>query len=390
VGPLPAFLGFLVLAHIAYVGGRLTYVLYALELGASPGVVGLMIGALSLIPAFSSIHAGRWVDRAGSRLPCSVGALGLAFALLVACLTPSIAALFVASLLHGALFNIFNVSSQTLVSRGAVAGRVARNSAYSIADGIATVCAPLAAGYAIDAWGHLGALLALAALALVAAVAVGLPALHPPHSAAAPREPGQRRAADLLASPDLLWAFLVALMMTVTWEASQLLLPVFGRSIGLSAAQIGIVVGSFMAASLVVRLLLPLAHRRFTTWQLVLLAHLATALPFFLFAVSSSYATLIAVAWLFGVGIGVLVPLSLTLIGNAAPPARIAEALGMRTVFIRVTALILPTAMGSAATAFGVAPIFIAGGLLNLGASWAFRNKWRAPSVKRETGETAR
>jgi hypothetical protein len=60
------------LAHLAFVGARLTTTLFALNLGASEFTVGLLMALLAVLPMLLSVSTGRRIDRADhSHCPCS-------------------------------------------------------------------------------------------------------------------------------------------------------------------------------------------------------------------------------------------------------------------------------------------------------------------------------
>jgi MFS family permease len=62
----------LVLAHLAFTGGRVSLTLYAITLHASTFVVGLQVSLLSILPMLLSVRLGRWIDRVGmKRRPAS-------------------------------------------------------------------------------------------------------------------------------------------------------------------------------------------------------------------------------------------------------------------------------------------------------------------------------
>ena len=56
---------------------RVVVSLFALQLGATQFVIGLLIAMYSLFPALLALYAGRLSDRRGTRLPMLIGAIGL-------------------------------------------------------------------------------------------------------------------------------------------------------------------------------------------------------------------------------------------------------------------------------------------------------------------------
>src|SRR3989344_5741092 len=62
-----------VLWNSAYKGARVLNTLYALELGATPLHIGLLLATYGVFPLLMAVKAGRIADRYGSRLPVIAG-----------------------------------------------------------------------------------------------------------------------------------------------------------------------------------------------------------------------------------------------------------------------------------------------------------------------------
>ena len=97
--------------------------------------------------------------------------------------------------------------------------------------------------------------------------------------------PNARRAArsaeatdpfELLRHPDVRAILIVSGMISMGWDMQSFLIPVYGNSVGLAASQIGLVLGSFAAATFVIRLAMPALARRYHEWQVLLFTLLAS------------------------------------------------------------------------------------------------------------------
>ncbi len=65
-------LPFTITLHLAYAGARVTLSLFALDLGASPFTVGILLSLLAFLPMMFSIAVGRLIGSAPRRsLPAS-------------------------------------------------------------------------------------------------------------------------------------------------------------------------------------------------------------------------------------------------------------------------------------------------------------------------------
>ena len=94
---------------------RVAFSLYALHLGASPTAVGLLIGAFYIFPVLLSWPVGRYSDRVGSRWMLLAGAGFGICAMVIPFFVRELAALFVAGILMGIAFTLYNVLLPNLV-----------------------------------------------------------------------------------------------------------------------------------------------------------------------------------------------------------------------------------------------------------------------------------
>jgi hypothetical protein len=68
----------------------------------------------------------------------------------------------------------------------------------------------------------------------------------------------------------------VAVLSQSTWDTFGVLMPIYGTAHGFSASVIGMVLGVFSIATLVIRLLLPVLSRHLKPWQMLLISLLLT------------------------------------------------------------------------------------------------------------------
>ena len=55
----------------------------------------------------------------------------------------------------------------------------------------------------------------------------------------------------------------------MSWDLQTFVIPVHGTRVGLSASEIGFVLGCFAVATFTIRLAMPWLSRRFTEWQVL-------------------------------------------------------------------------------------------------------------------------
>jgi MFS family permease len=144
----------------------------------------------------------------------------------------------------------------------------------------------------------------------------------------------------------------------------------------LSASSIGVVLGSFSAATFVIRGLLPAISRRLTAWPLLTVSLATAAAAFLLFPLFERAGPLMAVSFLLGLGLGMSQPMVMSLLHNAVPPGRVGEAIGVRMSLVNMSQIAMPLLFGALGTALGMVPVFWATALLlSVGSLYARRRR---------------
>jgi MFS family permease len=342
--------------------------LYAIELGASQFLIGLIIALYSLLPALLAFQAGRLTDRLGVRLPMLFGSLGIVLALLLPWLFQSMAALYASAALIGVTHMFYNVAVQNLVgSIGGPEDRTRNFSNYALAMALGSFVGPLAAGFSIDTFGHAHTYLFAAALPLVPVTILAFAR----NVGRGPRVKTEEEQAvlstSLLTIPALRRALIAGAMAVTGQDLFQFYMPIYGHSVGLSASAIGAVLAMFGIAAFVVRIWLPALVKRWGPVNVFSHSLYVSAVAFMMFPLFSSAYALAAVALVIGLGIGCAQPVTLTLIYSRAPAGRSGEALGMRMTLNQMTHIAVPIVFGSLGTAFGLVPVFLGNALILAG-----------------------
>jgi MFS family permease len=179
---------------------------------------------------------------------------------------------------------------------------------------------------------------------------------------------------DLLRQRELRRLFTAMAIMTVAWDVYGFAIPVHGSAIGLSASEIGIVMGAFAAATFAVRLAMPFIAQRVSAWPLITASLLISGLSYAALPFTQNVGVMMVLMFTLGLGLGAPQPMVLTLLHQSAPQGRAGEALGLRTTLINTSQTVMPLVFGAVGTALGMAPIFfaIAAGLL-VGSGFARR-----------------
>ncbi|OGA69247.1 MAG: hypothetical protein A3F77_10150 [Betaproteobacteria bacterium RIFCSPLOWO2_12_FULL_67_28] len=349
-----------VLAHTGFVGSRMLVSLFAIHRQASPFTIGVLMALYSLLPMLLAVSAGRLIDRVGTLRPLAWSGLALVAGLALPFFRPALDGLIVAATLIGTAFMVVHLSLNHAVgSMGSPADRAVNFSWFSLAFSIGGFCGPLLAGFSIDAAGHRPTFLLLAAFPAAGLVLLYAVRHSLPHRHAQPAESSDRRITDLLREPRLREAFLASALLAMGWDLYTFVMPIYGSGIGLSASTIGIVMGSFAAATFAVRLLMPILARRVREWAVVTAAMAIAGSAYSLFPLVSQVPLLMMLSFLLGIGLGCAQPMIMALLYAASPPGRQGEVVGVRTTLLNASHTLLPLAFGALGSALGgMGPVF--------------------------------
>ena len=355
--PLAYFVLLTVLSHVGFVGSRITVSLSAINLGASPLAIGVLMALYAVIPMLLAVQAGRLVDRVGAFRPIAVAGVVVAAGILLPFAFHGLPILFVSSTIVGTAFMMQHIALNHVIGNlGAPAERPVNFSWFALGYSVSGFLGPLLAGFAIDWAGHAAAFLLLAL-----PPALGTAVLLWRHGVPPPQEPkadvARHRVSDLLRNPRLLPVFLFSGLLATGWDMYTFVIPIYGSRIGLSPSTIGIIMSSFALATFVVRLAMPSMARRLSEWTVVCAALAIAGTAYSLFPLVKQVPFLIALSFLLGLGLGCAQPMIMAALYSASPPGRQGEVVGMRTTMINASQTFLPLAFGAVGTALGMAPI---------------------------------
>ena len=363
------------LSHLGFAGSRLAVPLAAIDHGATAFVTGTIVSLYAALPAVLALPAGRLTDRLGFRAPMLFGTVGVCVALLLSSIWPTMTALYFTAALLGLSFMVLQLATQTLA--GAIAGgsdRARNFSLLSLGYALANFAGPLVTGMLIDTIGHRYTFLALAgplvpAIALAALGRRWIPDVH------AKAESTRGGALELLRIKPLRDTLIASGIVSVAWDVYQFFMPIYGRSLTLSATAIGTVMSAFAISIILVRVVLPFAVRHTGEAQMLTYAMFVACIAFGLFPFFQSAWLLAAVSFLLGIGCGCGQPLSMTLVFNASPKGRAGEAAGMRITVNQVAHFAIPLLFGAVGSFAGYAAVFLTNaGFLASGGFISYRN----------------
>lgn len=344
-------------------GAKMLVSLSALDIGATPLQVGVLAALFAAFPLLLAVYAGKASDRGGVKRPILGGAAIIALGICVPLVMSGLVGLMVCSALIGLGHIFFHVAIHNLIGAyGEGEARTRNFATFSLGASIAAFLGPSLAGFSIDGWGLRPTHVLLAGISILPAIILlARPGLVPQRAARSKEEtPGGSFA--LLRNPGLRRTLVMSGVTLTGIELFTFYFPVYGRSIGLSASAIGMVMSSYAIAAFIVRLGMHRVTRRIGEVGVLTASLFIAGATYLLVPFVSQASLLAAIAFLLGIGLGCAQPLTILLTYNHAPPGRSGEALGMRLTVNKLTQIAVPLVFGALGSAFGLFPVFWANG----------------------------
>ena len=374
---MPAIYLTLALTFFNFTGNnamRVLLTLYALHLGAPATAVGVIGGLLFVFPVLLSWVVGGLADRKAARKLLMFAATCAVASLLLMYFFPTLPVFYAAAALNGLALSFFHVTLQNLIGNLSAPDKRARNFAnFSMIGATTSFFGPLMAGLSIDHLGYGWACLVTAALSLVViAMLLTLGRSLPPargriKGAAAPRTWFDRSMVAMLITGGLV---------QLGYDLFQFYVPIHGHAIGLSASAIGGVLATLAIAAFIVRNFLAWLAERYPGEKLLMWVFLIGAAGFALVPFATNAYVLGAVAFLFGLGMGIGIPLTVILMFANSSDGRSGQMLGIRLTVNNTVRMSGPMAFGAIGAVVGASAVFwILAGVMITGALLARSQK---------------
>jgi predicted MFS family arabinose efflux permease len=258
--------------------------------------------------------------------------------------------------------------------------RAAAFSWFALGASISGLTGPVVSGLLIDGFGHRAAFAVMVAVVVLALGLVWINRALLPAREGKVKGPEPLHPFELLQHTQLRHVLIASGLVSMSWDLQTFVVPVHGTRVGLSASQVGLVLGCFAVATFSIRLAMPWLSRRFTEWQVLIYTLFNTTIAFLLFPMFSSFAPLMLVAFLLGLGLGAAQPNVMSLLHERSSPGRVGEALGMRTTIMNSSHVVLPLVFGAFGSVLGAGAMLWAMAVLTgVGGSAALR--WRRPAA---------
>jgi MFS family permease len=346
---------------------RVTTSYRALELGLPVLWLGLIATGFAIIPAFTALQVGRWIDRGNDARAVWLGsALVLVGGIGLWAWGRSAIELLGFSVLLGFGHMFCMAGHQTLAVRsGGTRSRETALGYYMVAASVGQGLGPFVVGYlggaaAVPPTEILFAVaLAAAGLGLAVALMIRPMRMH-----------GNRKdSGEFIPIAELLkLRGFVAVMASsvVTVTAQDLLviyLPALGAERSIQSDHIGYLLTVRAVAALISRAFYARAIFAVGRVPLTLVSMLASAAGFLVLAIPLALPAMYVVLAAVGFAMGIASTLTISSVVHLAPPAALGTALTLRMTGNRVGQIVFPAAAGVVAAATGVAGILLALGL---------------------------
>lgn len=353
--------------HAATFAARPLVSYRALELGAGPGMIGLLVAFSSIGPLLLAVPIGRLVDR---RLAGWLVPVGAALSVLAILLVERAGAVWVVALGVGLL------GTSHMVNAVAVQGITAQVFAetgldraygwFAVAASIGQFLGPLGAGLGAGLAGDgraaqtgagLLVALVLAAVGLAGTLWVRYPTpVDRGGKATTDRRMGTWAVARVSGMPQVIY---VSVAVLAVIDLLSYFLPVFAEQRGVSVGMVSLLLALRAVAATASRLLLPRMLRGTSHGRLLVRSMLAASVGLGLLPVSGNELWLAAIMVVVGFHLGLGFPLTLTLVARIATADTKATALALRLVGTRIGQVTIPAMMGAMAGVVGIGGVFV-------------------------------
>ena len=358
----------------------------ALGLGADTFEIGLVQSSFSIVPVFTAVWIGRLVDRVGEVGVLAVGTLFIGLGAAITALSTSLPLLALGQLVmgFGQITNL--VSSQALMAnRGRRERRDERFGWYATIVSLGQLAGPAVAAALVGttigaaftdptgsgvpggpgAGGPEQPVFIFSAVA--AAIGAGLTLVLadrrplPPRVATLGEPPVNlaRAAVRVIRRSGMPQAMLVGITVISTIDILVAYLPAYGHDHGLSVETVGALLSVRAGASLVSRVFMARLIDALGRERLLAGSMLMAGVGMGLVALTTSTVALFGLMTVMGLGLGFGQPMTVAWVASRSPRRERGLALGVRLTGMRISLLVVPTAMGALAGASGISAIWV-------------------------------
>lgn len=338
----------------------------ALELDASPSMIGVIAALYALLPVLMALTFGRWVGVIGEGRFVIFGTLGMILSSTVLLVANSIAVLAIAAALAGLAHLACMVGGQTMVSLRSPTDKYESNFGYytfsaSLGQMIGPILGTLVAG-------SIGVLPESTTNAFLLALVFSFLALIPvmswrgytPTVVAVKSEHGTlKSAAVLLRNKKVFAAIYTSMAISSVGDILVVFLPLYGSEKSFSSLSIGIIIAVRAGASMLSRISLGALSARYSTKRILIVSNAISIAMCALMGFAPNPWVLGSIVLLAGFSLGVGQPLTMSLVSLATKPEERALAVSARLTGNRFGQFVIPAGAGLLAAASGASAVFV-------------------------------
>lgn len=351
--------------------------LWALEIGASPFLIGLSVSAGSLIPTLFSISIGAMVDELGSNRVMWFGSLAIAALSMLQPLFPFIAVLILIQLLYGQIQAVHWIAAQTYVAKWTK--RTENRShmgRFSFFVNLGAFVGPMLLGIVWDMGGPLAAFAALSVWAMCLCwVSTRLPVEDKRTAAPAPgikawnrfmpKWRDYRNAFAMLAIPAVFLVMYGTFLRLAGFSMKGSFFLVYLNELAFPATAISFLFSLISLVGVFSSLIVDRLSRLTGEEGLLILALIIGIVPLSLTPMFHDFWGLAAISVISGFGLGLTFPLLMTILSRSVGPGEQGLSIGLRSTINRLASTLVPLLFGLLAEGFGLhISFFVVGGLL--------------------------
>lgn len=344
--------------------------LRALELGADPTLVGVILSAPYFLPLVFAIPLGGIVTRVGSQKVFIIGAIGMMLGPWLSLAIPTLSGLIATQITIGLAHVVMVIAAQSVVASLGCGQALERYFGwYTMCLSCGQLIGPLLAGRMIDTLPMSWVFATIGGIPVIGLVSSCYFIGNVHHGHATSRSMlGYRAQASLLRdNVGVQMSIVVTIAVLFALGAHASFLPVYLEELNFSATLIGVLVSLRALSAMLIRPIMPYLIQAMGGRARTMIASVAAvAVGLMWIGMTSSVAALAVLAVLVGLGSGVSQPLSMVILAEHVQPEQRASTLGMRLMANRGAQVLAPLVLGVIAEQVGFASTFLVAGTVLL------------------------
>lgn len=350
---------------VSIAGSRPLIPLYADQLGANHVEIGVIVALFSFFPLFLSIHTGKMIDLIGIKVPLFASTLIGILSMVILGILHNLIGVYISQIFAGLAHLVFVLSMQ------AYSGQFRKSklreyyiAVFSIAVAAGSFVGPLFSGFLTEGIGYNTAFLILGFLLVVILPFSLFFSGKKLMSVQEKKDDGN--SFRLLHIPDLRKAILVSSAALLAKDMYIAFFPLLAAENGITTSAIGVIIALNAGAGMFIRSFLPWVSKRLKRDVIITISILVSGIIYILNPLYDHVFWLSILSIILGFCTGICQPLSIFATIISLPKARVAEGLGLRLTFNKLTQIVGPLSLGSLSSVIGMSGIFYACGVIIL------------------------